>query len=200
MRQITHQTALMTICIAVIAAGGCQSTPTGSTGGRIDPYRSTAADRASTRANISALQEFCDIAAARLVLDLPGIDTSAAAASRPVLELGTINNSTQTPSGDFELMLNRLRGKLLRSDVVRQKFRVVMAQSRMQAEMQRTEATGDAPARYDAEATYLLQGDFHEAARGDRRQFYFQVTITHLASREIVLQDDYDLGQLAESP
>ena len=187
----------VTLFAVVVMALGCQGVPTGSSGGRVDPYRTTSADRASTRANIPSLLEFSDIAAGRLILALPDIEAIKDDKDRKVLELGTISNSTQTPTGDFELMLNRLRGKLLKSDVIRKRFTVVMSRSRMQAEQDRTGATGQGPAAYNANHTYLLQGDFHEAVRLNRRQFYFQVTLTHLASREIVFQDDYDLGQMA---
>lgn len=197
MRQVNiyQQFALFLAATMVV---GCQSVPTGTSGGRVDPYRTTAPELSSTKANLKAMLEFSEIAAGRLVLDLPTINTAKGPDGRAVLELGTIANNTQTPTGDFELMLNRLRGKLFKSDVVRRNFAVVVDRSRMLSEQQRTGATGGAASTYDANVTYLLQGDFHEAVRRERRQFYFQVTLTHLASREIVFQDDYDLGQLAQ--
>jgi hypothetical protein len=181
----------------VLLLGACQNQqPVGSTGGRIDPYRTTGADMASGRANIPSLLEFSEQTARRLAEDLCQLEGVAGASQRQVLELGTITNMTQTPSGDFEMIQNRLRGQLLQSDLVKRHFVVVMDRQRMTSEYERLGAVGNDPARYDAAQTYVLQGDFHEAIRGERRQFYFQFVLTNLATRQIVFQDDYDLAQL----
>jgi hypothetical protein len=202
---------MITQCVLVAVAlvlAGCQNRqPVGSTGGRIDPYRTTASDQASGRANIPSLLEFSEQTARRLAEDicqLDGIANSggggasggASGGQRQVLELGTITNLTQTPSSDFELIQNRLRGQLLRSDLVKRNFVVVMDRQRMTSEYERLGAVGADPARYDAANTYVLQGDFHEAIRGERRQYYFQFVLTNLATRQIVFQDDYDLAQV----
>jgi len=187
------------VLLSVLVLLGCQSTePIGSTGSRIDPYRSTPADTASNKASIPALLEFSSQTASRLAYDLANIDEIRNANQKMVLELGTIANHTATPSSDFEAIQKRVRGQLLKSDVVRKKFDITMDPARMDAEMARLGATGAAPARYDSNITYVLQGDFHEANRGGRRQYYFQFMLTHLGSRRIVQQFDYDLAQVSQ--
>lgn len=176
----------------------CDTTPTGDTGGRIDPYRTTASDRASTRPNIPSLLEFSEITAQRLAQDLAQIDEIRHANQKVVLELGTLANQTSTPTSDFELIQARVRGQLLKSDVVRRHFIVVMDRARMNAEMSQVSAgaTAGNSALYDPAITYVLQGDFHEQVRGDRRQYYFTFSLTNLASRVIVFHEDYDLAQV----
>ncbi len=88
---------------------GCQTVPQGQSGGRIDPYRSTEADRESNQASIPALLEFCDVTAQRLAQDLCQIEELQAPAPgitpgitpKVTLELGDLYNKTRTPSNDY---------------------------------------------------------------------------------------------------
>ena len=75
---------------------GCSSTPTGSTGGRIDSYRTTDSDRVSRKANIPSLLEFTDQVSQELAAQLASIPEIRTAETRQVLELGSIQNKTQT--------------------------------------------------------------------------------------------------------
>ena len=199
--------SMVTLCLGsiVLMAVGCSSPNTGSSGGRIDSYSTTGSELRADAPNIAALLEFSDQAAelfAQEMVDLPEI---RGAQYRQVLELGSIQNKTRTPTSDFELIQNRVRNTLSKSKMVRNSFRIVQSRARSEAELARIqgqlddllqEGTG-AGVRIDDPATiYVLQGDFFESRRGDRRQYYFNFQLTNLQSREIVLNEDYDLGQV----
>lgn len=190
------------VCLLVTVVGfatlGCESTPKGETGGRIDPYRTTRSDQRSSRASIPAMLEFGDTVSASLAQEISELDAVASADGKLVLELGSIENHTGTPTTDFEQLRNRIRGQLFRSKLVKEHFLIVESRQRMQKERDRVvgDGEGDPPvARYDPAITYVLQGDFYESNRGSRRQYYMEFKLTNLASREIVFQESFDLGQ-----
>lgn len=198
-RPVPSTVALGLRCAALVAAAitlaACQTTPTGNTGGRIDPYRSTDADRASTAASVPGLLEFSDQVAQQLAQDLAAITEIDTSEGKAVLELGDINNQTQTPTGDYVLIQRRIRGHLFASDVVRDRFVVVEPRQRMDAERQRVAGDNTTSARYPAEKTYVLSGDFFEARRDRVRRYYFTFKLVNLATRQIVFLKDYDLAQ-----
>ena len=177
------------------AALGC-SKPIGDTGGRIDPYRTTHSDEHSSRASIPALLEFGDRTSESLAQQISDIDAVRNASGKLVLELGSIDNHTSTPTSDFEQLRNRIRGQLFESRLLRDRFLFVEGRQRMEAEQERVSGDNSAGvAKYDPAITYVLQGDFFESNRGDRRQYYMEFKLTNLASREIVFQETFDLAQ-----
>lgn len=94
------------------------------------------------------------------------------------------------------MMQNRVRGQLLKSQLIQSKFIVVADPARMDSEMGRVSGqSGAGSARYDPSITYMLLGDFFEATRGHTRRYYFTFSLVNLASRQIAFQKDYDLGQ-----
>ena len=196
-----------TLLIAgIFAAPGCQP-DTGETGGRIDPYSTTKDDLRSDRVSLPALMQFGDQVAQRVAKDLKDIDEIESRQTRAILELGTIVNKTKTPTQDFEQFQVRLRSALRKSPFIRDRFKFVESGGRGDAEKMRTQGPGaedllqegtgtGGTDRYDAKDTYVLQGDFYEAKRGDRSQYYMNFKLTNVQSREIVFEDDYDLGQV----
>jgi Peptidoglycan-synthase activator LpoB len=193
--------ALLAAAVIVLPACGPDR---GSTGGRIDPYRTTDSDLGSQQASIPALLEFTDRTAEELAQDLAALpEINAAAPDRATLELGDILNKTRTSTTDFELIQKRLRGALQRSQLVRSKMRIVESRSRIEAERERVNAdpttNAGGSAKYDPKFTFVLQGDFYEAKRGDRRQYYFEFKLTNLQSREIVYLNQFDLGQVTQN-
>jgi hypothetical protein len=168
-------------------------------GGRIDPYKTTDHDRASRNAHIVTLLEACDVTAERLSLALCDIADIRDAQSKVVLELGDIYNKTNTDSTDFELIQRRLRGRLWENPSVKNTFLIVESRQRMDAEKSRVGDAAGTTARYDPALTYVLQGDFFEAVRGDRRQYYFEFKLTNIQSRKIVFLKSFDLAQLRQS-
>lgn len=191
-----QRTAILTAClVGLIGLTACQTTPTGNTGGRIDPYRSTDADRASRSASMPAMLEFSDQVAQQLIQDLARIDQVQQIQGKAVLELGDLNNQTQTPTGDFELIQRRIRGQLFASDLLHQQFIVVEPRQRMDLERERVAGDQTTSARYPAEQTFVLSGDFFEARRSSVRRYYFTFKLVNLATRQIVFLKDYDLAQ-----
>jgi hypothetical protein len=187
---------------------GCASAPEGSTGGRIDSYRTTDSDRNSSSASIPALLEYSDTVSQALAQEITSIPDIENAPTRCVLELGSIANKTSTPTGDFEQIRARIRGQIFQSKLIKGRFMIVEARDRMDSELNRVngdsgqkdllnEGTGGSAgtAKYDPKITYVLQGDFFESNRGDRRQYYFEFKLTNLATREIVFNKSFDLAQ-----
>ena len=183
----------------IVPLAACQA-PSGSTGGRIDPYRSTGADMASSKVSMPALMEFCDRTAQVLAQDITAIPEIRESPQRVIVELGSIRNQTRTPTSDFEQIQARLRSQIFQSDVIKRKVVLTEDPHRMDRELDRLEATG-APggqtARYAADATYVLQGDFFESNRDETRRYFFEFKLVNLASRVIVFDNSYDLGQMA---
>ncbi len=190
------RTAILTACtIGLMMLTACQTPPTGDTGGRIDPYRSTDADRASRSASMPAMLEFSDQVAQQLIQDLAEIDPVQQVEDKAVLELGDLNNQTQTPTGDFELIQRRIRGEIFASDLLHEQFIVVEPRQRMDMERERVAGDQTTSARYPAEQTFVLSGDFFEARRSSVRRYYFTFKLVNLATRQIVFLKDYDLAQ-----
>lgn len=190
---------ILTMILLALVVTGCRSgPPRDTTGGRIDPYRTTDADHASSSASGAALWEYSDRVAESLVRDLSELDRIRTAPTRVVLELGNLRNRTNTPTGDFELIQHRIRGKIRKSRLIRDHFLIVDDPQRMDSEKQRIIGGGDdstGTARYKAEETYVLMGDFFESRRGLTRRYYFEFKLTHLASRELIFNESYDLAQ-----
>lgn len=189
--------AVLAVAIAGLSITGCMNR--GDDGDRLDPYETTASDKESNRVSMPALLEFSDITAAKLSKDLASIDKVQQSPGRVVLEMGEINNRTGTPTNDYELIQRRLRSQLVNSPVIRDKFIIVENIYRGDRELARV--TGEQPTttgttqRYDKEDIYLLVGDFYQANRRDTRRYFFEFTLTHLASRETLLSKSYDLSQ-----
>ena len=189
----------MVLCCMVVA--GC-SVPGGKTGGRMDIYESDR--KLDDKASMPALYQFCDETAEKLALELSQIPEVKSATTRLVLELGGLNNKTRTSTTDFEMIEKRLRGQLTQSNIVTDNFVVVISRRRMDRELDRIqgreedllqegETTGTH--KYDPKITYVLLGDFYEARRSGSLRYFFQFTLTNLASRSIVFQKSYDHAQ-----
>ncbi len=178
---------------------GCQTPPppVGDRGGRMSPYNTTRQDRISTDANAPDLFSFGDTVAESLALEISQIPEINESPTRVVIEFGTINNRTRTPTGDFELIQRRLRNTLQRSRHLRKYAIFVESRHRMERETRNVmgHVPGqEGPARYDPSITYVLQGDFHEIRRGESRRYYFDFQLTNLASRVTVFSDSFEEG------
>lgn len=204
------------MAIATMIAGGCSSTPDAVNvhNGRLDdPYESTQSDQASTKASIPALLEFADKTAESLaeqISSLPHVqqryDVVTKTQGRLILEMGSIDNQTRTPSSDFELIQRRLRSHLMRSKLIKSKFMFVEGRARAERDVTRIqggnagdllqEGNAGQTNQYANNDTYLLLGDFLEANRGNRRQYYFNFKLVHAQTREIVFDEAFDLGQM----
>lgn len=204
MRRVTALTATS------LLAGGLMQACThnrdvGDSGGRINPYASTGADAASTDASMPAMLEYSDQVAEALARRIGGIPEIAGSPTRVVVELGAIENQTNTPRTDFEMIQRRLRGRLLSSDIVTANVRFVESVAAMDAEQRRVMGDETDPLqrdyergrtdRYDPSHTYVLRGAFFESVRYDTRRFYFEFNLVNLQTRDIVFNEPFDLAQ-----
>ena len=200
----THACGLALLALALFVPA-CAKTPQGSRGGRIDPYRSTAADEDSRKASMPDLYQFCDETAQRLAHDISDIPEIDKAPQKVVLELGDILNQTRTPTGDFELIQNRLRSQLRSSRLLRDRVMFVESRARMNRELRRIDGgdgqdllqegvatPGGGTARYAPANTYVLQGDFQEATRSSTRRYLFLFRLVNLVTREIIWDKTFD--------
>jgi len=194
-------------CVAVLCAAvalvGCRS---GDTGGRIDPYKTHGDENKYGQVSMPALLEFSDDTAQKLIYDLTAIPEIRDAPTQVVLELGDIMNKTNSSTIDYEIIQRRLRSKIRGSSLAREYFLVVENRQRMDREKDRIvgqddgdllqeDATDTGTARYSPEITYVLQGDFLQSQRRGVSRYYFELKLTHLASRQIVFDNSYVLGQ-----
>lgn len=182
---------------------GCEShAPQGSNAGRMDPYRTTNADRASMSANMPALLELSDQTASRFAAELANIPEVANSKERKTLYISTIENNTRTPTNNFVMIQRRVRDTLVGSTHLRPYFRFTNNPQTLDREKARLTGTGDPVndsnlknKRYDADDIYLLKGAFFESGRDTVRRYYFVFEVTNLETGEILLNKQMDLAQ-----
>jgi hypothetical protein len=194
----------------MLLAGGCQSPPPGSTGGRLDPAGTTRAEANDPQVLPSALFEFSDRVSEQLATDLRGIPELQG--QKVTVVFGDIMNKTGiVPSSDFEAFRTRIRGRLMQSGVVRQDVRFVEMRQRVDNLIQRE--TGKAgreqasrDGRYlerkelDPSSTYFLNGEMYRVDRGGERVnlYLLNYTLTKMDDGAIVWQNTpYEIKQRA---
>lgn len=191
------------LCVVVgLSSLGALVGCSGSTGGRMDPYETRDGENAGRQVSMPSLLEFCDDTAQKLVYDISSIPEVRDAPTQVVLELGDINNKTRSSTIDYEIIQRRLQSKIINSGLARQYFLVVENRQRMDREKNRITGEGDllqdgnkGTARYSPDITYVLQGDFLQSERRGVSRYYFQLQLTHLASRQVIFRNDYIMGQ-----
>lgn len=192
--------------LAAAALSGCtHNRDVGDSGGRINPYASTRADEASTAASMPAMLEYSDQVAQALVRRLSDIPEIESAPARVIVELGAIENQTNTPRSDFEMIQRRLRSRLINSDIAAANMKFVESVAAMDAEQRRVmggetdplqrDYDGGRTDRYDPSHTYVLRGAFFESGRGDTRRYFFEFNLVNLQTRSIVFNEPFDLAQ-----
>lgn len=188
-----------TVLAATLVAGvaGCDSTPRGESGGRVDPYRSTEADLESEKISMPSLLEATDVASERLAADIA--DVARDFPAKKVLELGPVDNQTDTPTSDFNLAVRRLASNLRKSPLIKEQLMFVERRGRVERDIEtigiETDAPGDAPAGYNTRDTLILYGDFMEANRGHRRYYFYEFKLVDPATREVIWDKPFDLSQ-----
>ncbi len=195
---------------AVIAAlGACQtSAPVGNSGGRVDPYRQTTADRTSPEVSSVTLLEFADQVSQALSARLATVPDISNRPAKVALEMGSIKNDTSTPSSDFHLIRRKIFLGMVNNQLITQHADIFEQPERMDAQAERfgggskTDLFDDghptaATARYALSDTYLLEGTFGEIKRGPSQSTYlFDCTVTNLASRKIVFAEQFTSKEL----
>ena len=192
----------------VLGLTGCGQTtapPPGNSGGRIDPYRQTNADRYSRAASSVTLLEFADQVTEALAYRIANIPEIAQNPNPVAIELGAITNETLTRTSEFEAIRRRIFLNMTNSDFVRsgrariyEQPEIMDEQAERFASGTRTYGSGPITARYRLEDTFLLQGTFHELTRleGQQSTYMFDVTLVNLASRQIVFAEQMTSKQV----
>ena len=182
----------------VLVLSSCSSAPRGSSGGRLEP--GTQHGETASQVNVVDMIELSDEFVAQLAQEISEIpDIQAAGGTRKVLELGVFTNRTSTSSRDFEQFMDRVRSLIQSSKLLRQHLMIVSSRSRNQANLNRTQgeagpdlldegAGGPEAVKYRPEDTYMLSGTFSEIRRGGVYNYFLQVEMSNLATREIVYQ------------
>lgn len=190
-------TACISAILAVAALGGCNTAPSGHTGGVIDSRTRTGADRHDRAADSVSLVEFAGDVGQKLSADFLSIPNIQQSQYRVILEMGSIQNMTQTPSSDFAALQRKVFLTLQQSDFVRRGARIVERRERMDRDAQLAGATGNV-AQYTVGDTYFLQGTFSELSRGGGYQstYLFDFTLTQAESREVVYAEQFEFKQV----
>lgn len=207
MRRLMTATTLSIagLLAASVVTGCARNQSVGQSGGRINPYASTRGDEVSTAASMPAMLEYSDQVAEALVRQLGTIPAIAGSPTRVVVELGAIENQTDTPRSDFEFIQRRLRSKLINSDIAAANMKFVEGVQSMDAEARRVRGgetdplqrdyAGGQTDRYDPASTYVLRGGFFESRRSETRRYFFEFNLVNLQNREIVFNEAFDLAQ-----
>ncbi|MEO1129540.1 MAG: hypothetical protein AAFX05_07515 [Planctomycetota bacterium] len=190
---------LALITIAALSLGACRSDPPpdGNRAGRIDPYRSTEADRAAPEASSVVLLEFADQVSQQLAVRLANVPEIQDAPTKVVVEMGAIENETYTPTSDFRRIRRSIFLNMVNSDVITNVADIVESPELMDEQARRLAPQDMEPvgARYDPDIVYVLQGSFGEIRRGGDSTYIFDATVTHLASRRLVFAEQYTSKQ-----
>lgn len=197
---------------AVISCGvGCQNNPPrGDNANRLETTTSTSADQRSLKANSALLIEFANQISESLAARLPGIPAIANNPTRVLIELGDIQNATDTPSSDFSVLRRRMFLSMVNNPQITNTAQINESPGRAdrqarglgqdQAPDLMDEGTGGGTprgARYNLEDTYVLNGTFGEIRRGSGQSTYvFDITLTNVGSREIVFVDQFEFKQV----
>lgn len=198
-----HHPSKITITLLLAAStlflAACQMAPSGDTGGRVDPSRTTPAERNDARVLPSALFEFGDGVAQQLVSDMKDIP-ELNGEYRATVVFGDINNKTGIVStNDFEAFRTRIRGQLMQSRTVLKNVRFVESRARVNDLIRREtgsggggdllqEGTRKERTELNAAYTYFLNGDMYRVERGGNavNLYMMNFNLTNMESGEVI--------------
>lgn len=190
------------LSLAVLLAGGCNTAPQGNTGGLIDPTRRTGIDANAPGADSVSLLEFADITGQQMAADIARVPEIKGSPTKVIIEMGSIQNRTDTPSSDFDAMQREVFSTLVRSDVARdvaqfrERFdRVSRDAAGMQGQVivdptgrEAPRQVGAAVEQSDLNYVYFLQGTFSELSRagGIQSTYVLNFSLVKGTNRSIV--------------
>lgn len=124
---------------------------------------------------------------------------------RGILLLGSVVNKTSClPTTDMELVQNRIRNKLLQSELVRQKIIFLESRKRIEklsADELRHEVedliqqgnNASVGEEYDPQYVFFLNWDGFSSGVGPERLYYFALSATRASNRQIVFAKDHEI-------
>lgn len=195
---VLHKFTPFALLIALLMIAGCQSD---DYAGRIPISTTTPAEAHSAKILPTALIEFSDQVPRKIVEDLNNLPIISKTKGPVTVLLGSMVNKTGIVSTrEFQMAANRLRSKLINSNIAREKLHFVMSRSRMQqlAAREHVASQGDTaePEDYDPNTTYVLLGKFFRIARGNTNQYYMQFQLVHFGTNQIVFSNSYMVKQV----
>jgi hypothetical protein len=199
---------LVTAGLLACGSIGCESPRRGDSGGRLQTSETTAGEKRSRQANLAVLTEFSDEAVDVVVEELLNFKPSLDPNTMYVLYLGDLRNKTSaTPTGDFELFANRIKSRLVNEKRVREFIQIRNDPRQAQATLDRF--TSDGPSdvlqegragkpgvdRVDPNYMLILNGEFFDAVRSGKSQFFFDFTIVQPQTGNVLISASRDLAQ-----
>ncbi len=198
-----RMTGVSGICLLLIA-GGCA--PTGDSGGRVPVSEMTKGERRSDQMRTADLAEASDEVVMNLAADLSRLADEDFRGYRITVMLGDIVNKSGTMSTtDFEYVRNRIKSKLMQSDMVRDNIKFVEKRARIenlnrqeygdQKEdiLQEGKGGGVGVERTDPHYAFYLNGETYGVHRGETHLFSVTFELQRASDGEIVFNKHYEV-------
>lgn len=180
---------------------GCKSPPQGQTGGRVPVGTTTSGEAGSGLMRTSDMVEASDRIAESLATDIKRVVERDFGGQRVTVTFGDIVNKTsKMPTSDFEFLRDRIKTRVLNSDLAREDLRFVESRARREQLREREQTSGGymdgGPRRQpsiDEQAFIFLNGDMYSVDRPGTRLYYLKFELMRASDGETVFSRDYEV-------
>jgi len=205
MRQISGTLARTGAWTLVVAAGlsatGCESPPHGNTGGRVPIGTTTSGEAGSGLMRSDDLVEAGDRIATALAADISKVIERDFAGAKVTVTFGDINNKTsKMTTTDFEFVRDRIKTRVLNSDLAREGLRIVENRARREQLREREQTSGGymdggprKQPKIDEQTFVFLNGDMYSVDRPGTRLYYLKFELMRASDGETVFSRDYEV-------
>jgi len=182
--------SLSVLCVGMVAGCGAGKGPV----------------ETDNQAPISSLLSFINSASDKFIAQVATVPEIEQSPHQLVLELGTIQCGPTMTRSDYELVQDGVRGRLLDSRIITDRFRIVQNIRRSRADQKLVEigpsadtditqegpgTAAPAPEKYNPSDIYTLNGTFQRVGRSKHALYQFQMTLVKWDTRQIVLSKTY---------
>ncbi len=200
-RIITLGARACALSLAALATTGCQSPPSGDTGGRVPIGTTTSGEAGSGLMRSDDLIEASDRIATALTADISRIVERDFAGAKVTVTFGDINNKTsKMPTTDFEFVRDRIKTRVLNSDLALEGLRIVENRARREQLREREQTSGGymdggprKQPKINEEAFVFLNGDMYSVDRPGTRLYYLKFELMRASDGETVFSKDYEI-------
>ena len=180
---------------------GCQGPPKGQTGGRVPVGTTTQGEAGSGLMRTDDLIEASDSISRALVADIGRVTQRDFAGQRVTVTFGDIANKTSKMSTtDFEFLRDRIKTRVLGSDLAREDLRFVESRARREQLREREQTSGGymngGPRTQPSidEGTFVfLNGDMYSVDRPGTRLYYLKFELMRASDGQTVFSRDYEV-------
>ena len=199
---------IATLFLVIFISGCTNKPPTGYSGTRIAPTDRTRAEEYSRSVTNESLVLFAESAAEKLVRDLAERSIYGISDSDYVVTIiiGDILNKTQgrVQTQDFEMVVTRMRSKLLTSGMVRNNIRFQRKRSRLERNRTRERGTGSSDPlqrrgnhelgsrQSNPDYTFFLDGNMFARASVTPVRYYLNFELVRESDGSIVWAHEYE--------